>query len=153
MKTLARPRDKDEILRRLRTLQIDSPRRWGRMSAHQMVCHLGDAFRMGTGEMTVSLASGLPQRTIIKWIALYLPVKWPPDIQTRPEIDQVAGAGRCPSDFAGDVAEVEALIEGFAARAGSTEWPPHPIFGRLSASAWMRWGYLHVDHHLRQFGV
>jgi len=152
MKTLARPRDKDEILRRLRSLRIDSARRWGRMSAHQMVCHLGDACRMGSGEMAVSPASGLPQRTIIKWIALYLPVNWPPDIRTRPEIDQVAGAGRCPSDFAADVAEVEALIEAFAARAGATEWPPHPIFGRMSASAWMRWGYLHVDHHLRQFG-
>jgi hypothetical protein len=153
MKTLARARDKDEILRRLRSLRTDSARRWGRMSAHQMVCHLGDAFRMSTGDMTVSPASGLPQRTIIKWIALYAPITWPPDIKTVSEIDQVAGAGRCPSDFAVDIAEVEALLEAFAARAGSTEWPPHPIFGPLSEAAWMRWGYLHVDHHLRQFGV
>ena len=152
MKTLARARDKDEILRRLRALESDSPRRWGRMSVHQMVCHLADALRLGTGDMTVSPASGLPQRTFIKWIALYAPMKWPPDIQTRPEIDQVAGAGRSPSDFAADVAEVEALLEAFVARAGSTNWPVHPIFGRLSESAWMRWGYLHVDHHLRQFG-
>jgi Protein of unknown function (DUF1569) len=153
MKTLSNPRDKEEILRRLRAVRVDSPRRWGRMSAHQMVCHLGDACRIGTGETTVSPASGLPQRTIIKWIALYLPLKWPPDIPTRPEIDQVAGAGRCPSDFAADLAEVEALVEAFVARAGAAEWSPHPIFGPLSEAAWMRWGYLHFDHHLRQFGV
>ena len=29
----------------------------------------------------------------------------------------------------------------------------HPIFGRLSRTAWLRWGYLHIDHHLRQFGA
>ena len=32
-------------------------------------------------------------------------------------------------------------------------WPAHPFFGAMSSSAWLRWGYLHMDHHLRQFGV
>jgi hypothetical protein len=32
-------------------------------------------------------------------------------------------------------------------------WPTHPIFGRMSEAAWMRWAYLHTDHHLRQFGA
>jgi hypothetical protein len=30
---------------------------------------------------------------------------------------------------------------------------PHPVFGAMSDSAWRRWGYLHTDHHLRQFGA
>jgi len=29
---------------------------------------------------------------------------------------------------------------------------PHPIFGAMKPWDWMRWGYLHADHHLRQFG-
>jgi hypothetical protein len=29
----------------------------------------------------------------------------------------------------------------------------HPIFGELTDSERMRWGYLHMDHHLRQFGA
>ncbi len=155
MKTLARQRDRDEILRRLRTVRADSPRRWGRMTAHQMICHVGDACRMATGEYVVSPATGLPQRTVIKWIALYLPVNWPPDIQTRPEIDQVASGGTVPGDFAADLARAEALVQAFVARAGTgtVDWPRHPIFGRLSQAAWMRWGYLHLDHHLRQFGL
>ncbi|HEV2663419.1 MAG TPA: DUF1569 domain-containing protein [Blastocatellia bacterium] len=33
------------------------------------------------------------------------------------------------------------------------EFHPHPYFGAMSESQWMRWGYLHCDHHLRQFGV
>ena len=30
---------------------------------------------------------------------------------------------------------------------------PHPVFGPMTRGAWLRWGYLHTDHHLRQFGV
>ena len=25
-------------------------------------------------------------------------------------------------------------------------------WGKMTAGDWMRWGYLHADHHLRQFG-
>ena len=151
MKTLARSQDKDEILRRLRTVRADSARRWGKMTAHQMICHLGDAYRIGSGDMRVSDASGLAQRTVIKWIALYAPLRWPPGIPTRPEIDR-AIVGAASTDFAADLAVTLSLVEAFAARAGAREWPTHPIFGRMSETAWMRWGYLHTDHHLRQFG-
>jgi hypothetical protein len=30
--------------------------------------------------------------------------------------------------------------------------PTHPFFGPMSREDWLRWGYLHADHHLRQFG-
>jgi hypothetical protein len=152
MKTLARHRDRDEILSRLRGVRPDSVRRWGTMTAHQMICHVGDAYRMGAGEIRVSDATGLAQKTLIKWIALYAPLRWPPGILTRPEVDQVLGGGTCPTDFAADLARAMALVEAFAARAGTPHWPAHPIFGRMSEAAWMRWGYLHTDHHLRQFG-
>jgi Protein of unknown function (DUF1569) len=151
MKTLARAQDRDELLRRLKTVRADSPRRWGRMTAHQMICHVGDACRMGTGAVRVSVATGWAQRTVIKWIALYTPLKWPPGIPTRPEIDR-ALVGVNAADFAADLALTVSLVEAFAARAGARDWPAHPIFGRMSESAWMRWGYLHLDHHLRQFG-
>ena len=88
----------------------------------------------------------------MKWIALYTPLRWPPGIPTRPEIDQEAGGTR-PADFAADVAEVEPLLERIAAAGTRRSWPAHPIFGRMSGSAWLRWAYLHTDHHLRQFGA
>jgi len=153
VKTLAGPRDKDEILHRLRSVRPESARRWGRMSAHQMVCHLSDSFRMGMGHKPVSHATGLLQRTIVKWIALYLPLRWPGGrLVTRPEIDQEL-AGTKPGDFAADVAELEALVGLVTAQTPGFDWPPHPIFGRMSAADWLRWGYLHTDHHFRQFGA
>jgi uncharacterized protein DUF1569 len=152
MNTLARERCQAEIVRRLRTVRPESARRWGQMSAHQMVCHLSDAFRMARGEKPVSGATGRLQRTLVKWIALYLPLRWPPGILTRPEIDQQF-AGTKPVDFAADVAELEALLEFTTTREKGFDWPEHPIFGRMSHAAWLRWAYLHMDHHLRQFGA
>jgi hypothetical protein len=149
---MARPQDKAEIIQRLRTVRPDCSRRWGRMSAHQMICHLSDSFRLVTHRKPVSPATGLVQSTLIKWIALYVPLKWPAGVPTRPEVDQEVGGTR-PDDFARDLAELEALLEMVTTRAAGYDWPAHPIFGRMSQSAWMRWAYLHVDHHLRQFGL
>ena len=152
MKTLAREHDKAEILGRLRNVRPESGRRWGRMSAHQMVCHLADAFRMALGQKPVTPATGLLQRTIVKWFALYVPLPWPPGIPTSPEIDQEGGGTR-PVDFAADVARVEALLELLTAPTRSLDRQSHPTFGTMSDAAWLRWGYLHTDHHLRQFGA
>ncbi len=37
--------DANEILNRLGRVHVDSPRKWGRMNAHQMICHLADSLR------------------------------------------------------------------------------------------------------------
>jgi Protein of unknown function (DUF1569) len=154
MKTLAHPRDKAEVLQRLRQVRQDSARRWGLMSAPQMICHLTDSFRVVIGRKTVSPATGVLQRTAVKWIALYLPLRWPLGIKTRPEIDQMLGAAAtAPGNFAADVADLEALVELITTQTHSLDWQPHPIFGRMSEAAWLRWAYLHMDHHLRQFGL
>jgi hypothetical protein len=151
MKTLARARDKAEILQRLSRITPSSERRWGRMTAPEMVCHLADACRMAMGDRPVSDASGLTQRTLVKWMALYLPVPWPTNVLvTRPEISAGAG-GTMPGEFAADCRELAELLERFTA-GDADRWPAHPVFGRLSRRGWMRWGYLHADHHLRQFG-
>ena len=152
MKTLDRPRDAAEIVERLRRVRPDSARRWGRMSVHQMVCHLSDAFRMAMGAKRVSHATDIRLRAVVKCIALYVPVRWPPGIVTRPEVDQEAG-GTSPGEFAEDLSEVERLLMELIAQPRDFVWPTHPIFGPMSRAAWMRWGYLHTDHHLRQFGA
>jgi Protein of unknown function (DUF1569) len=89
----------------------------------------------------------------MKWIALYAPLRWPAGIPTTPELDQTVGGTR-PADFDADVAELEMLLTRVAAeRSDRLAGLVHPIFGRMSESAWLRWAYLHADHHLRQFGV
>jgi hypothetical protein len=152
MKTLARGQDKAEILDRLRGVRPGSVRRWGRMSSHQMLCHLADAFRMALGQKPVRPAHGPFQRTLLKWVVLYVPLAWPAGIRTSPEVDQ-EGGGTLPVEFGADVAQVEALLQQMTAPSRSLAGRPHPIFGPMSDAAWLRWGYLHTDHHLRQFGA
>jgi Protein of unknown function (DUF1569) len=152
MNTIDREPFRAELIRRLKTVQPASQRRWGRMTAHQMVCHVGDCCRMATGEKRVRPASGVLHRTVVKWIALYAPLQWRPGLVTSPEVDQ-EGEGTHPGEFAADVANVEQLLDTLIARDPGAPWPDHPIFGRMSRRAWLRWAYLHTDHHLRQFGV
>jgi hypothetical protein len=152
MKTLALEDCTSELLARLERLSPDSRRQWGRMTAHQMICHLADACRMALGQKTVSDSTGLAQRSVVKWLALYAPLQWRAGLLTRPEIDQEV-AGTRPENFAADVAEVASLLTVMAAREHIATWPNHPIFGPLTRNEWLRWAYLHTDHHLRQFGA
>jgi len=46
---------------------------------------------------------------------------------------------------------LEALSVQFTAEVNTIEGRWHPIFGPMSRSDWLRWAYLHMDHHLRQF--
>src|SRR5205814_616336 len=77
---------------------------------------------------------------------------WPAGILTRPEIDQEVGGTR-PVDFASDLARLEELLALVTTRTPRVDWQVHPVFGRMSEAAWLRWTWLHVDHHLRQFGA
>src|SRR5262249_653117 len=140
MKTLARPADKAEVLARLRSLRPDSARRWGRMSAHQAVCHLADALRMVVGDKAVSRGRGWMTLAVVKWIALYAPLPWPHGILTRPEVDQEGGGTR-PTEFAADATALEELVETFAGPMRTLDGRAHPLFGPMSDAAWLRWGY------------
>ena len=138
------------VFQRLAALTPRNPPRWGRMSAHQAVCHLSDSFLLPLGRKSASASSSPLQRTLVKWIALYAPITWPKGVPTRPEMEQGVG-GTPPREFERDRAQLAALIEEFAARREFAA--EHPIFGRLTPGEWMRWGFRHADHHLRQFGV
>jgi hypothetical protein len=154
MKTLARERDTAEVLQRVKALGPTSVRRWGRMSAHQMVCHLCDGCRLLTEQRAIAPVTRPLPPAVMKWIALYLPMRWPSGIQTTPELDQEAGGGTKPVEFAADVARLLELLNSIAsAPRASFDGRMHPIFGRMSGRDWLRWAYLHADHHLRQFGV
>jgi hypothetical protein len=120
------------------------------MSAHQMICHLSDSFRAALSEKHVSSSSTLFKRTIYKWAALWVPFRWPHGVKTRPEVDQQQGGTR-PVEFSSDVENLRILFERFCG--WKREFAPHAMFGQLSRTERMRHAYLHMDHHLRQFGA
>ena len=150
MKTLLSPRYRNEVLDRLNKVRSDTHARWGTMSAHQMLCHLSDSFRASLGEKYVSPSSTFPKRTLFKWVALWAPLRWPHGIKTRPEMDQQQG-GTPPEEFASDLEKLRILLERFCTSKG--EFAPHAMLGQMTRTERMRHAYLHMDHHLRQFGA
>jgi hypothetical protein len=148
--TLADPMTARSIVDRVRRVTPQSVRLWGRMSVQEMVCHLADAYRHCMGEIAASPVDTLVTRTVIKNLALWLPLPWPPGYPTRPEVDPQR-AGRKPGDFIRDRDQVEAEMYRFMDAAERGTMAKHPIFGAMTRREWLRWGWRHADHHLRQF--
>jgi hypothetical protein len=122
------------------------------MNAHQMVCHLTDSFWLAMGAKTASENITFLSRTVMRWVALHTSVRWPKGVPTRPEMDQLQSGTR-PAGFARDVDTLASVIQQFAQRPRAYSFGRHPVFGGLTEWEWMRWGYLHTDHHFRQFGI
>ena len=151
MKTLSNPVSRQEILTRLAVVRPDTPRFWGKMNASQMICHVTDAFLGVMGDKPIELPRGLNLWPLMKRFVLYAPIKWPQGVPTRPEMDQQLG-GTPPTQFDADMRTLLAAIDKFTAQPRDFLFRPHPMFREMSEKDWMRWGYLHTDHHLRQFG-
>ena len=140
----------DELVARLGKLHDKRPRAWGKMTAHEMLCHLNDSFETVMGDRPTSSAGTWTQRTIVKYIALHTNLTWPKGVKTRPEVDSTIG-GTKPVDFTLDRDRTVALLRRFVAP--GTQLGRHPTFGPLTRDEWMIWGYRHADHHLRQFAL
>lgn len=148
MSTFANLAAKTAIRRRLEQLTPTTPRRWGKMTPHQAVCHLTDGYRSAVGEKSVAPIHNVFTRSVMRFVALHTPMAWPKGVKTLPEVDQEQG-GTKPVDWDRDLAELVRRIDAFAA----VEGRPHAIFGPLTGSEWNVWAFRHADHHLRQFGL
>jgi hypothetical protein len=148
LKTLARAEDVAEIRRRIEALQPTDTARWGLMSVEEMVCHVREAYSLAMGEWCASPIKGGLRGPVIKWMALRVPMPWPKGVPTVPELKP--GAAVAPREYEHDVAGLLAALERFVLLRENRN--VHAFFGRMEPADWMRWGYLHADHHLRQFG-
>jgi len=148
MSTFAQPAVKAAVRQRVERLTPVTPRQWGRMTPHQMVCHLTDAYRMSSGERRPKAVDNFISRSIVRLVALHTPLAWPKGVKTIPEADQEQGGTR-PLEWDRDVAELLRSIDAFRPLEGH----PHPMFGPLTEQEWDVWGFRHADHHLRQFGL
>ena len=111
MKRLDNTPDKAMVLNRLRQVTPASQRRWGKMTPHQMICHLHDSFKSVIGEREVyGDKSNLLTRTVVRWLALYAPLKWPHGVPTMAENDQERG-GTPPEDFQRDLEALVSIID------------------------------------------
>ncbi len=148
MKTLFDDTDRAAILRRLERLTPDRQPEWGRMTPHEMICHLALAVRESLIPDPTRKPHSLMARAPLNWLVIYV-LPWPKGkAQSPPEFLDFR-----PRDWDTDVDELRQLIEQFAARSPNDEWPVSLGFGRISGRAWGVMHHKHINHHLRQFGV
>jgi len=135
-----------QIIKRIRSLRRDSPRRWGRMSADQMLWHVNGGLSMALGQMDIRPQKTPLPRPVMRLVALSLP--WPKGLPTMPMF--VASGSY---DFESERGRCFQLIEQMRAKPLDEDWPRHPLLGQLSGRDASRLQAKHLDHHLKQFGV
>jgi hypothetical protein len=135
---------------RVACLTVATPAKWGRMTSSQMLCHLVDSFRVPLGETSARPRSTPLRFAPLRWLLVFV-LPWPKGrLPTMPEFQQTK-----PETWERDRAAWEAALTRFVARGRQAQptWSPHPAFGTLPNWEWGRMVYLHIDHHLRQFGA
>ena len=148
MKTLFDPRDRDEILGRLATLQPATARQWGKMDAAQMCAHCSLALEAATGDRPSR------QKLFCKILAPFFRKSLlgeKPFGRNSPTDPLLIVAD--PRDFEAERARLTAVIHRFGN--GGPEKATnavHAFLGPLDGAEWGRIMHKHLDHHLRQFG-
>jgi hypothetical protein len=152
-RTIADAAVRADLIARLRRLTPDTPARWGLLTAHEMLCHLGDATAMVLGDRPrVTPVDDRPRR-LRAALGLWSPLRWPHGLRTSPHYDPHAHGSR-PTEFTGDLTRaIDGLTRLGTGGAGVRLEPAHGFFGSMSARDWQRWTWKHTEHHLRQFGL
>lgn len=147
MPTLRDPSDRAAFFARLDALTPEHERLWGTMTATRMLSHVSDQLRVALGDLpSRPRNAGFLTRRVIKPLVLYGILKAP-----RGKVQTVSEMLSTPeTDFEQDMATLRRLIERLAT---AEETAPHPVFGPMSPREWGRLSAVHLDHHLRQFGV
>ena len=147
-KTIFNARDREALCERISRLRPDSARRWGKMTAPQMICHLNDSLEIATGRVPAQRVRTPLANPLLRWLIIYV-VPWPKGrARTVPEM-----LATTPGNWDADVARLIAQLQAAGARGPRGEWAPHPGFGALSGKDYGVLIRRHFSYHLTQFGV
>jgi hypothetical protein len=149
MKNLFDPSAAEEVKQRMALLTPQTPRLWGKMGPAQMLAHCSAAMEVSVGDKVMrqifigklfgnmakaKMLSGKPMDRNMPTDKSYV-VKDDRDLNTERQrlivlIDrfQTGGPEQCTKH-------------------------PHSFFGNMPPEEWSALNYVHLDHHLKQFGV
>lgn len=136
---------------RVAQIQSDDQRQWGKMSSEEMLRHLIFMLELSLGEQEGKKLP-LPMPGFLMWVLFF---NWftnwpkakfdaPPDFFPPSENDLEAARTTCSEAINRFVQQLESTPEqtGFS-----------PLLGHIPLRKWARVHGVHMDHHLRQFGV
>ena len=150
MKNLTTAKDLADILDRVDKLTPKSRAAWGKMTVNTMLCHTADYFRMMTGDIPTKRRHSYLYQNFMKWWILRQQ-QLPRSMPTVLEIDPKLSHNTIPTTFDNDLFILKKFLLNFVIL-HEKELVSHPRFGKLNKIEFGRLLYLHLDHHLRQFG-
>ena len=140
-----------QVKTRLRKLEPQSERRWGKMTTAQMLAHCSVSMQWAVGEVAPEKGA-LPARLMGRLVKPMVFRNEDPLRKNSPTAKSLVVADE--RELGKERDRLSALIDKFAAggAAGCTR-NPHSFFGNMTPDEWAILTYKHLDHHLRQFGV
>ena len=145
--------DYEGMTRRVEHISKESTPLWGKMTAHEMVCHATDIVRDVLGVRQVEPMTPPEMRPQI--IAMVITEnEWDKNIDTFPPYLQgEGGGGTKPVDFESDKRTLLDLLRRLYETDDQFQFSPHAGLGILSREQNGVFIWKHTDHHLRQFGL
>jgi hypothetical protein len=140
---------REQILRRIESLQPTSKGQWGKMDVAQMMAHVAAAidFAVGNTNPPRDLLGRVIGRLIKSVITSDKPFK--KNSPTTPSV-LIPDA----RDFAKEKTILISLVKSIPEGNRISEMThTHPFFGELTPEEWGKSIYKHLDHHLSQFGA
>lgn len=135
-----------QIFQRIDNLKAEQKALFGKMNAHQMICHCADQLRLAIGTKTSIEYDREFANEVIALAKAGKPVPTPKGL------GQVEGDGTKPTDFENDKKILKEHILTFQ-NLPMNGYAPHPYFGRIDKNRWDGLVAYHLNHHLRQFNV
>lgn len=152
METILKEDIKSIIINRIKGLNENCDRLWGKMTVNEMVCHCTDQIKLAMGEIKCKkIMPSFLGKIFFYLIMLGMPTP-KGKVETPDELKQGV-LGTSPTSFDKDVILLLSYIENFDKLYPKGKKNPHPAFGKLSKTEWGKLIYAHLDHHLKQFGV
>ena len=143
----------EDLIARVKALTPETERRWGTLSAGEMLCHVADVNETFLrGKSGPKPGSRVQRRRILKWLAFNAPLSWSRGWKTDPGVDPKKD-GTSPGDFAADQERLVATLRAVSRATLDDFGPNHYLFGPMTARDWHMTAYRHCDYHLHQFGM
>lgn len=136
------------MLQRINNLSATSQRKWGKMNVAQMLKHLTTAFAVPINKTQTprEIMYYLAANPVTRWIMIKAVNKWPKNMIT-------AKSFLVTEDVEFEQAKLD-FLEMYNAFLNAKEFNgSHPVFGKMSKALWGDAMYIHLNHHLEQFGV
>ena len=149
MKSIYNADDNQEIIERINKLTPESQAQWGKMNAAQMLSHCQAPMDVAFGNL--NLKANFFMQLLGKMFKnkILNSAEFKKDSPTAPAFIR---NNEC--DFEQSKADLINKINRFSEFGEKAiKTTKHPFFGEMKLSEWDRLQSMHLDHHMRQFGV